>query len=213
MIERRLDDAGDERRLREGDVAHVLAEVNLRRFGHAVQGKRAAMAEIDVVQVELEDLVLGRLRLEDDRHEGFERLPSIGALAGLLFGGQLLGEEEVARELLRDGAAAFDAARRGDVAKHRATERDWIDARVDEEAVVFDGDEGVLQMRRDGGNRHVVALFVEAEPALDPLQHALEIGGELVGRLDPDGLHGVPPSSLAARALSYGKMAAEEVPE
>jgi hypothetical protein len=37
---------------------------------------------------------------------------------------------------------------------------------VHEEAVVFDGNEGVLQVRRDGGDRHVVALFVEPEPAL-----------------------------------------------
>ena len=35
-----------------------------------------------------------------------------------------------------------------------------------EETVIFDGDEGVLQVRRHPGDRHVVALFVEAEPAL-----------------------------------------------
>ena len=44
-------------------------------------------------------------------------------------------------------------------------ERDRIDARMPEEAMVFDGDERLLEMRRDGGDRHVVPLLVEPEPA------------------------------------------------
>ena len=56
-------------------------------------------------------------------------------------------------------------ARRADVAQHGAAERDRIDAGMEEEAVILDGDEGVLQVRRDLRDRHVVALLVEAEPA------------------------------------------------
>ena len=36
---------------------------------------------------------------------------------------------------------------------------------MDEEAVILDGDERVLQVGRDLGERHVVPLLVQAEPA------------------------------------------------
>ena len=44
-------------------------------------------------------------------------------------------------------------------------ERDRIDAGMQEEAVILDGDERVLQIRRDRRDRHVVALLVETKPA------------------------------------------------
>ena len=62
----------------------VLAEEDPRRLGDAVERERAAMAEIDVVQIQLEDLVLGRLGLEDHRHELLEQLAPDRALARLL---------------------------------------------------------------------------------------------------------------------------------
>ncbi len=58
VLIRILDDAGDERGFGQREVADVLAEEDARRLGDAVQRKRAAIAEIDVVQIELEDLFL-----------------------------------------------------------------------------------------------------------------------------------------------------------
>ena len=49
----RLDDAGDRGRFAQRQVADVLAEEQPRRFRHAVDGKRSALAERDVVQVQL----------------------------------------------------------------------------------------------------------------------------------------------------------------
>ena len=69
VARRRLDDAGDRRRFDQREVADVLAEEQPRRFRHAVDGERSALAERDVVQVELEDLVLRQPALERDRHQ------------------------------------------------------------------------------------------------------------------------------------------------
>ena len=44
-------------------------------------------------------------------------------------------------------------------------ERDRIDAGMQEEAMILDGDERVLQIRRDRRDRHVVPLFIETKPA------------------------------------------------
>ena len=73
-------------------------------------------------------------------------------------------QEERARQLLGDGAAALDRPRRARIADDGASDGNRVDARMAEEAMVLDGDEGVLEMRRDGGDRHVVPLLVEPEP-------------------------------------------------
>ena len=51
------------------------------------------------------------------------------------------------------------------VAHDGAAERDRIDAGMPEEAMILDGDERVLQMERDVGERHVLMVLVHPEPA------------------------------------------------
>ena len=51
------------------------------------------------------------------------------------------------------------------IADEGAAERDGIDARVHEEAVIFDGDERLLQRRRNRVERDVLPLFIQPEPA------------------------------------------------
>ena len=87
-------------------LVRSLREEGAGRDGHAVQRERPAVAEVDLVQIELEDLFLGGLGLEHDRHELLEQLAPDRTAPRLLFLGHLLGEEEVAGELLRDGAGA-----------------------------------------------------------------------------------------------------------
>ena len=77
-----LNDAGDQRRFADGQVRDVLAEEEPRRFGDAVNGERAALAEIDVVQIQLEDLVLRRAPLEHERHERLLHLAAVRTRAG-----------------------------------------------------------------------------------------------------------------------------------
>ena len=52
------DDARQERSLRNGQVANVLIEVGQRAFGKSVNGEAAAIAQIDFVGVQLENLLL-----------------------------------------------------------------------------------------------------------------------------------------------------------
>ena len=94
---RRLDDARNRRGLRERDVRDVLAEEDARRFRHTVDGVRAALAEVHLVEVQLEDVVLRGARLEDDRQELFLELAPVRFLGR---------EEEVLHELLGERAPA-----------------------------------------------------------------------------------------------------------
>src|SRR5439155_7679965 len=77
----RLDDAGNRRGLGKREVADILAEKETRRFGHSRDGERSALSERDVVQIHLEDFVLRRAVVEDDRRPLFEELAPDGFLA------------------------------------------------------------------------------------------------------------------------------------
>src|SRR6185295_981154 len=103
----RLDQTREERRFRERHVARGLAEVALRRRLDAV----SAGAEIDAVEIEVEDLVLGIFPLEPYREDHLLQLALHGAL---------LRQEQVLGELLRDGRAALRYATMQHVRADRA---------------------------------------------------------------------------------------------
>ena len=111
-----------------------LAEIaESRRFG-AVQ----AVAEIHLVQIHLENLVLP-VELLDPLREN--RLAHLAAQ-------RLVAREEAdARELLRDRARALRRAPLRDVREHGAHDADAVDAVVVVEARVLDRDDGIAQMR------------------------------------------------------------------
>ncbi len=114
-------------------------------------------AQVDAVQVELEDLFLGELRFDQQRD------PALLDLAGE---GLHVREEDRAGELLGQGAAALHPRPAADVAHHRAAETDRIDSRMIVEAAILDRDDRVLQIDRDFVERDVMALLVEPEPGL-----------------------------------------------
>ncbi len=62
-----LDDAGEQGALGEVELAEVFAEEGLGGFAEAVDGEGAALAEVDLVGVHLEDLLLGEARLRAGR--------------------------------------------------------------------------------------------------------------------------------------------------
>ena len=66
---------------RQAEVGDVLAEEEPRRFGHAVDRERPALPEVDVVEVQLEDLVLRRAPLEDERHQHLAHLAAVATAA------------------------------------------------------------------------------------------------------------------------------------
>ena len=69
-------------------------------LGHRLDAVDAG-AEIDAIQVELEDLVLGELRFEEQRDAGLLDLAAVGPD---------VRQEQRSRELLRQRAAAFEAS-------------------------------------------------------------------------------------------------------
>ena len=107
-----------------------------------------------------------------------------------------VGEEERARELLGEGAAALRQPAAAEVAPGRAAERDGVEAGVAVEAVVLDRHHRVPQVRARSGQRHVAALLVQGEPG--PAVGAVEDGvahaaGQLV-----DGPHRRPSHQTPA---------------
>ncbi len=74
----------------------------------------------------------------------------------------LVGREEaLACELLRDRAAALRQAAAPDVGQHRGADPHGVEAVVIVEALVFDRENGRLQVRRDLRERDIDALFLE----------------------------------------------------
>ena len=149
---RRARQAGDQRRLRQRQRLRRTSEQVPRHRLDAVD----AGAQVDPVQVQLEDLVLRELRVDVEREHRLADLAAVGFL---------VRQEERARELLRQRAGPLRRPGR-EVPDHRAPERDRIDAEVAVEAMVLDRDERVPQVFRDLGERHVVPVLVQAEPPL-----------------------------------------------
>ncbi len=149
----RANQSGDQRGFRQRQVLRRLPEQILRHRLHAVD----AGAQINAVQVQLEDLRFRELRLEQQRDAGLFRLAAVRPYAR---------QEQRACELLRERAAAFHAFARSNVPNNRAGKADRIDARMVVEAAIFDRDHRVLHERRNLRERHVVALLVQPEPRL-----------------------------------------------
>ena len=63
----RLNDSGNQRGFRQGKVFQVFVEVGPRRLGKAADGERTALAQIDAVGIELENLLLAELLLHFER--------------------------------------------------------------------------------------------------------------------------------------------------
>ena len=180
---RRLNDAGNRGGLAERQVVDVLAEIQPRCLRYAVNRKRSAIAEIDVVQVELEHLFFGRPDVEDDRHELLEDLAAPRALARLLLDDHFLGQEKVPRQLLGNRAGAFQigavAERVGD---NRAHDANRIDAGMRVVPLIFDGEHGVDHPRWQCGQGYLPPL----DARLDERRQHRRVHGDARYRLLAD---------------------------
>jgi hypothetical protein len=110
----------------------VLGEVELAGGFKAVH----AVAEVDLVAVEGEDLLFGEGALDLDGEVGFLDLAGGGAFGG---------EEEVAGELHGQGRSALGAAMGDDVVPEGSGDAEDVDAPVRFEVLVFDGDDGLAK--------------------------------------------------------------------
>src|ERR1700722_3611912 len=99
-----------------------------------------AAAEINLISVECEDLLLGEGAFNLNGEVGFLQFSSSGALGG---------EKEVARQLHGQRGRALDAAVAAQIVKHRAGDAQDIDAPVRLEALVFNGNDSLAEDGRE----------------------------------------------------------------
>ena len=140
-IVRPLGQAGQQRALLQGQILRLLAEI---AAGRELDPPGAA-AEIDRIEVELEDLRLAQRVLDPRGHDH---------LADLAVIGEVLADQEVLHDLLGDGRAALRAPGLREVADEGADQAALVDAFVPIEALVLGREERLLDVFRDVGERN-----------------------------------------------------------
>ncbi len=180
VFRRRLVKAREQRRLGEVHLAHGLAEIILRRRLDA----EGAAAHVGAVEIHLQDLALGKARLEQ---EGEEHLLDLSLH-------RTLGrEEQVLGELLGERGSALDDLVGPQVLDQSARRAENVDAVVLEETAVLGGERRLDDGVGDLLERHgvvmenaaladLVALLVEELDGIAAGQEAafveLEEGGQ-----------------------------------
>jgi hypothetical protein len=142
----RLWNAGEGGCLGDGELIEALAEVGLRRGRHAI----GALAEEDDIEIELEDIGFAELAIHLEDDEGFLELAPPGLVEC---------QENVARGLHGDGAAALHLLARDQIDDGGARERQRADAAFLEEAVILRGEKCLAYERRNLVIAHGRALL------------------------------------------------------
>ena len=132
-------------------------------------GAEDALAPFDDVEVDLEDPALVHHVLDHDRNQRFLALAPRRALTR---------EEQVLRELLRDGRATRDDPALATILLARLLDRLPVEALMIHEARVFRDHDRALEVRRDARVRDPGVLEARARIAL---AHLLEPGAHECG--------------------------------
>ena len=130
-----LGQTGNNRALGQGNVRRVFAEVGAGRSLHAV----GVFTQVDLVEVDGEDLVLGVVLLHPVGQDGFLHLAGVTALGG---------KQQLFDELLGDGAAALALPTLAEVVDGRAQNGHRVHAHMLVEAVVLGRQKGHGQIAR-----------------------------------------------------------------
>ena len=135
---RRLQQPCDDGALEQVELLRRLAEIAVRGGVDAI----GPGAEIDAVEIDFEDLVLGEAALEPQREKGLAELAGEAALRC---------QKKDFRELLGDRAAALDDPAGAQIGHRGADEAKRVDAEMAVEAAVLGGDD-----RRWQRGRHLI---------------------------------------------------------
>src|SRR6478672_11860364 len=133
----------------------------------------SAAAEINAVQVKLENLVFAKLPLKREGQDAFLDLAHEVAV---------VGQEDVARELLRDGRGSAYPVTSREGGSDRSADVDRVDANMATEAAVLGRDHRRPHLRRD---------MVVAQPLTEARAHRHQ--NLAVGSADSDHLAEVGP--------------------
>ncbi len=71
VIIRTADDSGQQRRFSQIQILDVFAEISASGFAKTIDGKSAALTQINLVAVHGHDLFLAQFPFQDDGHVGF----------------------------------------------------------------------------------------------------------------------------------------------
>jgi hypothetical protein len=145
----RLHQAREHRRFGDPHFPRRLSEIALRGGLDPI----GAGAEIDAIEIKLENLRLAESAFEPERKHDFLHLAPERAL---------LGEKQVLGELLGDRRAALRHAAAKHVGRRGAHEPEGIDAVMAEEAPVLDRDERLRQIGRKLLDRHISTAHLAA---------------------------------------------------
>ena len=126
----RANDSGQKCRLTWLDFADVLAEICLGRFAETSNREAAAIAEINVVGVELENLLLRKALVRFPPPSDFLYLAAPFALGG---------KEKRPRHLHVDRAGALRFSRRAERLKSRAENANQVQRAVIEKSLILGG--------------------------------------------------------------------------
>ena len=151
----RGDESREHRGLGEVELRDGLAEVEPRRLLDSGDRHGAALPEVDLVEVGLEDLLLAVLRVEDDGEERLDGLPPKGPLGG---------QEEVLDELLGQRARSPHRSAAHQALEDGSDEPLRGEARVREEVPVLRRQDRVdddLRHLGEADERPVLHLLVE----------------------------------------------------
>jgi len=136
-----------------------------------------AVPKVDLVQVELEDLFLGKGSLQANRQDG---------LADLALQSLRLREEDIARQLLGDGACSLADVTSHHVGQDCAPHRPQVHAPMVEEATVFRCQDRAPHDLGDLDERDGVAVLEEQladDIAVTVEKHGVLRRGDLLGTL------------------------------
>ena len=176
---RGLVEPGQHRGFGKVEIGDLLAEIE---FGGR-RGAEIPSAHIGAVEIELQDVVLGEVRLQPEREEGFLDLAVDGAL---------VGKEEVLGELLRDRRTTLDDVVGAEVLEQRPRRTDDVDAEMRIEAAVLGGERRLDQMIGKVFQRDRVVVLDAA--AADRIVVAVEEGHREIGLLQPVVVRGLVKS-------------------
>ncbi len=133
----RANNTGDKCRFAHSEFADVFAKVSLGSFAEPADGKAAAVAEINFVGVQLEDLLFREALIKLESHQHFFHFAAPLALGG---------EEKTARHLHVDSAGALGFVTGAKIGQSGADDANDVEAAMLEEAFVFGGENSVHEM-------------------------------------------------------------------